>query len=81
MLDPLRDLPDPWKLPKTGKFLEVLLQQVPLAQQPNSPGTFVLQTKSGASFWDRDMPDEANCPKPLRDPLPEEVLQEFEGKQ
>lgn len=78
MLNPLRNLPDPRELPKTSQFLEALLKQVSLAQQANSPGTFVLQTESGASFWNRDLPDEANCPSPLRQSLPAEVYNELE---
>lgn len=75
MLDPLRGLPDPWLLYKTRKFLALVTKD--LREQNDSPGTYILQSEDGGSFWDRDKPSLA-CPSYLKDLMPEEVIKEME---
>jgi len=76
MLDPLRGLPDPWKMEVNSRILESVTKF--LRPQADSPEIFVLQTEAGSSFWDRDMPSQA-CPEFLRVSYPGEAYNEFEA--
>jgi len=74
LLDPLRELPDPWLSSASRTLLQKITEG--LREQDASPNTFVLQTETGGSFWDKDMPSEA-CPSVLKDPVPDEILAEY----
>jgi hypothetical protein len=74
MLDPLRGLPDPQELPTTYLLLRILTK--PLRVQSDSPGTYILQSETGGSFWDRDTPSK-ECPDDLARPIPDTVLLEL----
>lgn len=76
ILDPLRGLPDPWKQPKTSEKLRYIVATLGLREQFDSPGTYILQSEDGGSFWDRDMPS-ALCPEILKAPLGHEILHEL----
>jgi len=75
MQNPLRELPDPWKLPLSGFLLTEATKGLKI--QPDSPGTFILQSDQG-SFWFRDLPSKV-CPAELSEPLSKEALHEFVG--
>lgn len=77
MLDPLRGLPDPKgdQMPEANKLLADVTRG--LRSQSDQPGTFVLQSDSGGSFWQADRPSSI-CPPELAAELPEAVLGEFE---
>jgi hypothetical protein len=76
LLNPLRDLPNPLLLPETKKILVKDVFPL-LREQSDSPGTYALQSDTGASYWDRDRPGPA-CPDFLVKPIPPNVLLEFE---
>lgn len=76
MLDPMRGLPDPKSLFETKKLLLKLVQG--LREQSDSPGTYVLQTDIGGSYWNRDQPS-ADCPSNLTQRLPSLVFNELES--
>jgi hypothetical protein len=76
--DSLRGLPDPWEktfCPESRRLLEEVT--VNLRTQPDTPGTFVLQSADGGSFWNLERPSLV-CPPELAAPLPEAILGEFE---
>jgi hypothetical protein len=74
ILDPLRGLPDPWKGTKVRNYLSLV--SAGLREQSDSPGTFILQSDSGASYWDRDKPSEA-CPDLLQKAIPNDVMDDL----
>jgi hypothetical protein len=74
MLDPTRNLLNPFTLPKTRGLLEKAVRG--LRQQGDSPGTYILQSDDGSTFWDKDKPSRA-CPHSLSAPIPPEVLLEI----
>jgi hypothetical protein len=73
MLDPLRGLPPLSSLPRS--ILRAWIEATEsLRESHDSPGTFILQTESGGSFWDKEKPSEA-CPKSLLVPLDTDLLE------
>jgi len=76
MLNPLRGLPAPSDLPSPLQQL-MMDGKKGLREQNDSPGTYVLQSELGASFWNQDRPSEA-CPDSLRRALSEEEKGAFE---
>jgi hypothetical protein len=76
MLNPLRGLPAPLTLPERLQSL-VRLGVRGLREQSDSPGTYILQSDTGGSFWNQDRPSEV-CPDSLKEPLSEEDLEAFD---
>lgn len=75
MSNPLRGLVDPSRYPEISEFIATTVAQNSLREQPDSPGTFILQDE-GKSFWDRDKPSSV-CPTALQEALPARILTVF----
>jgi hypothetical protein len=78
MLNPLRGLPLLSSCPLAAIALEGAVTAAALRQQADSPGTYILQSDGGASYWDRDRPS-STCPDALLVQIPQEVIREMEG--
>lgn len=74
MMNPLRGLPTLGTLLRVFEPLEAILSR--LREMPDSPGTYVLQSDNGASYWDEGEPSEA-CPDFLKERLPEETVKQL----
>jgi hypothetical protein len=75
LMNPMRNLPDPWDLPRLGKILGSAVRL--LKVQKDSPETYVLMDENARSYWDRDRPDTDLCPPDLQRELDSDEKSEF----